>query len=257
MKNLYRILFLILVVQLFFSSAFGQKTKTDTTFTPYELLSSYYNSENFKPFKKRTGYLGLAFSLEDSKSLNTQGLLQNVIDGENLNYNVVVKGGLYTADYNMIGISASYFQDGFDGTVFRDPDTIQSNSLTRGFTITPNLRSSIPLTANERFSFFVELGLSFEMANTLSRETKNIDEISKTYSTQYVLGAGISPGITFFAMENFAFEIQLNVAGYQLSITDSEIDGVDQSRDVRQNINLKIDLLTLNLGLAYYFGASN
>lgn len=257
MKHLCRILFLLLVVQMFFHSSYGQETKKDTTFTPYELLSSYYNGDHFKPFKKGNGYLGLAFSLEDKKSLNTTGLLQNIIDGENLNYNVELKGGLYTADYNMIGLSASYFQNGFEGTVFRDPDTIQSNSLTRGLTITPNLRSSIPLTKNERFSFFVELGLSFGMANTLSRETKNIDEITKKYSTQYIFGAGVSPGITFFAMENFAFEIQLNVAGYQLSITDAEIDGVDQSRDVRQNVNLKIDLLTLNLGLAYYFGANN
>ena len=91
------------------------------------------------------------------------------------------------------------------------------------------------------------------MANTVKRETKNIDDISKSFSTQYLLGAGISPGITFFAMQNFAFEIQLNVLGYNMDITESEVDGIDQSQEIKQKVNLSIDLLTMDLGLAYYF----
>ena len=140
--------------------------------------------------------------------------------------------------------------------MFQDPDTIQSYSLTRGYVFTPNLRSSIPLTKSQRFSFFVELDLSIGFENTLSRQTKNIDEITKTYTNNYALGAGISPGITFFAMEAFAFELQLNVVGYKVNIVDSEIDGDQQSRQITQNINLDINLLTLELGLAYYFGAN-
>ena len=67
---------------------------------------------------------------------------------------------------------------------------------------------------------------------------------------------GISPGITFFAMENFAFEVQLDVLGYELQVRNREINGVEQSRDVRNNVDFNINILSLKLGLAYYFGAS-
>lgn len=235
--------------------AIGQSSE-DSTYTPYEMLSSYYSSGNFSPFSKKNWYTGLAFSLNDEQSENTTGLIQNIVNGENLNYNLTVKGGYYSKDYNMIGLNFSYYQKGFEGVVFQDPDTIQSNSLTRGYSFIPNLRSSIPLTANQRLSFFVELDLLFGYATTVDRKTKNIDEITKTYTTEYTFGAGVSPGITFFVMEAFAFEIQLNVVGYRLDVSDSEINGEEQSRVVNQKLNMDIDLLTLDLGLAYYFGAN-
>lgn len=247
----------LLIAFLFLGNLHAMSQSSDEqTYTPYELLSSYYSSGNFSPFSKKNWYTGLAFSLNDEQSENTTGLIQDIINGENLNYNLTVKGGYYSKDYNMIGLNFSYYQKGFNGTVFQDPDTIQSNSLTRGYSFTPNLRSSIPLTKNQRLSFFVELDLVFGYATTLSRNTKYVDEISKTYTTEYTFGAGVSPGITFFAMEAFAFEIQLNVVGYKLDISDSEINGEEQSRVVNQKLNMDIDLLTLDLGLAYYFGAN-
>jgi hypothetical protein len=224
--------------------------------TPYELMSSYYNSGNFNPFAKKNWYLGVAFSLDDQHRANTKGIIQNVINGDNLKYNVQLKGGYYSGDYNMIGLNLGYFQNGFEGVIFQDPDTIQSNSLTRGYTIVPNLRTSFPLTASQRFSFFVELDLAFSYSTTLSRQTQNIDDITKTYTEQLGFGVGVSPGITFFAMEAFAFELQLNVVGYNFNITDTDYNGLEQSRDIQQKVNLDLKLVTLELGLAYYFGAN-
>jgi len=84
-----------------------------------------------------------------------------VIDGNSINYDVSLKGGYYSGDYNMIGLNLEYNEMRFTGTLFQDPDTVQSNSITRGYTITPNLRTSLPLTATERLSFFVMIGLEF------------------------------------------------------------------------------------------------
>lgn len=256
MKKPIITLILIPLLVLITSQARGQEITEKEKSTPYELLSSYYNSGSFEPFAKKNWYLGLAFSLDDQQRVNTKGIIQDVINGDNLKYNVLLKGGFYSGKYNMIGVNVGYFQNGFNGVVFQDPDTIQSNNLTRGFSVVPNLRTSIPLTANQRLSFFVELDLVFDYSTTLSRQTQNIDDITKSYSTQYGLGVGISPGITFFAMEAFAFEIQLNVAGYKINVTDTDYNGLEQSRDIQQNINLDINFLTLDLGLAYYFGAN-
>ncbi|MBR8536083.1 hypothetical protein KDU71_10990 [Carboxylicivirga sediminis] len=57
-------------------------------------------------------------------------------------------------------------------------------------------------------------------------------------------------------MENFAFEVQLNVLGYELQATEKIVNGENESRVIRQNVDFDIDILSLELGLAYYFGAN-
>ncbi|NPD48204.1 hypothetical protein [Lentimicrobium sp. S6] len=240
-----------------FQLCFAQKEQDSQKeeFTPYELMSDYYDN-NFQPFKKKNIYLGLAFSLEDKKLENTDYLVQQVIEGEKLDYNIVAKVGYYTGNYGMAGINFNYYQTHFEGSVFRDPDTLQSNSITRGFAVTPHFRSSVPLTKNDRLSFFTDIGVSFGMASNLKREIKYNDEIKKQYGTDYMLGVGLSPGITFFAMENFAFEIQLNVLGYNLKVSESSINDGPSSREIRQNVDFNINILSLELGLAYYIGSN-
>mgnify|MGYP000524835010 CR=1 FL=1 len=235
---------------------YGQDNNEDQSYTPYELLSSYY-SNDFKPFKKSNFYLGLAFSVEDKYMENTSYLIKQVVEGNRTNFNVKLKGGYYIGDYTMAGINVSYFQNKFNGDVFSSPDTVQSNAITRGFTITPNIRPSFPLTANERLSFFTEIGLTYGLNTTLTRDIKYEDEITKTYETVNNFKVGISPGITFFAMENFAFEVQLNVLGYSMEISEKTINDVETSRQVRHNVDFKLSLLTLDMGLAYYFGAGS
>ena len=85
---------------------------------------------------------------------------------------------------------------------------------------------------------------------------KNQDEINKVYTEEFTFSAGISPGVTFFAIENFSFEIQLNnLIGYELQISKKTTNDMEESKVTTNNVNFNIDLLSLNLGLAYYFGA--
>lgn len=226
----------------------------DSTYTAYDLMSNYYHN-HFKPFKKRNIYVGFAFSLKDQKLQNVDYLIKKVIDGEKTDFDIHLKGGYYTGDYGMVGVNINYYQNKFIGETFSDPDTIQSNSITKGFSITPNFRSSIPLTSTERLSFFTQVGISIGKSTTLTRDIKNIDEIDKSYATNYNFRVGISPGVTFFAMENFALEVQLNVLGYELNVTEKTTNDIDESSKVRQNVDFNINILSLDLGLAYYFGA--
>jgi len=247
-KSISIILFLVFNYSIIYS----QNDRKSSDYSPYELLSSYYNND-FTPFKKGSWYVGMGFDFSDQQSLNTKGLFQNIIDGNDVNYSIKFKGGYYTGNYGMIGLNFEMYENEFNGIVFRDPDTLQTNSITRGYSIQPNVRSSVPLTKNERLSFFTVIGLGYGIENTNNRDIANVDEITTTFSTTHNIGIGLSPGITFFAMENFAFEIQLNVLGYNVEITDTTIDGHEKSKDVRHNVNFNIDILTLDLGLAYYF----
>lgn len=251
MKNLLVIIALIFILPL---PGIAQVNPDVDGRSPYELMSSYY-AEQFKPFQKKNWYTGLAFSLSDKNLDNVDRLLDNVVNGKDKSFNIVLKGGYYTGDYAMVGLNFEYNQESFEGTLFRDPDTVQSKSISRAYNFTPNVRSSVPLTKSERLSFFTEVGISLGVGNTLTRNTKNLDEIEKIYSDEFNLRVGISPGITFFAIENFAFEVQLDVLGYELNVKNKEVNGMDQSRVVTNNIDFNIDILSLKLGLAYYFGA--
>lgn len=244
------VVFLILFAHVSWSQT--NEIKADSTFTPYELLTSYY-SNNFKPFQKKNIYVGLSLALEDRKSENINVLVGTILDGDRTKFDINLKSGYYIGNYVMVGVNFNYSQDKFSGLTLKDSDSVQSNSLTRSFAVTPNLRSSVPLTANERLSFFTDIGLTFGGGNTVTKDVKNIDEVDKSYTKNFNFRVGISPGVTFFVMENFAFEIQLDLLGYELNSSKTTVNDIDESSRTNQNIDLNIDILSLQLGLAYYF----
>jgi len=138
MKNMKKnpgVMAIVLVV-LISGVLSAQEKNSEQNYTAYELMSKYY-SDNFHPFKKKNIYLGLAFSLEDLQQENTAGLLQNIVDGQKLQYNILVKSGYYLNNYTALGINFSYNYNKFVGQVYRDPDTLQSNSILRSFDFTP------------------------------------------------------------------------------------------------------------------------
>ena len=52
-------------------------------------------------------------------------------------------------------------------------------------------------------------------------------------------------------MEKFALEIQVDVAGYEMNVINKTKNDVDKSRDVRHNVDFKLNLLSLKFGIAY------
>lgn len=251
-KGLFIYLFIFLLPLMVLAQ--DKEQKKDSTYTPYDLISTYYNSK-FKPFKKRNVYVGFAMSLEDRKLENTDLLLRQVIDGNQNKYDLNLKGGYFIGNYAMLGVNLNYNQDKFSGLVLKDSDTINSNTISRGFAITPFLRTAVPLTANERLSFFTEIGITYGRSTSLTRDISNMDEINKTYTTNNRFRLGLSPGVTFFAMENFALEIGLNVLGYEINTRERTVNNTEASKRTTQNVDFEINILSLQLGLAYYFGA--
>ena len=239
-----------------FSNLQGQNADTlAEQNSAYDLLSKYYE-DGFKPFSKGNWYVGFAFSLTDQQRENTPRLLDRVVEGSDLNYDLTFKGGYFIGNYAMVGANFLYSRDKFTGTlIIQDTDTVQRNTITSVGTIAPTIKTYFPLTKNERLSFFNEVGVGFGFGNTVTRDIRRLDEINKTYTEEFVFTAGISPGITFFAIENFAFEVQLNnLIGYELKVENTTTNETEKSNTTTHNVNFQIDLLSLNLGLAYYFG---
>lgn len=256
MMKLLKLICFLGIVLLTHNPLWAQEDTLKVSYTPYELLSSYYE-QDFEPFKKRNIYAGLRFNLSDRQEENTDYLIQNVIDGSRDDFNLTFKGGYYTGDYAMVGISLDLYQNKFIGNIYREPDTLASNSITKGFAITPNFRSTVPLTRNGRLSFFTELGVTFGSSSSLVRRTSNLDVVNKQYSEDFDFKIGLSPGLTFFVMEAFAFEAQLDVFGYGLNVSKKSINNENPSKKVNQTVDFNINLLSMNIGLAYYLGAKD
>lgn len=247
----------ILAITLAFCSLLGhaQKSKSDSTLTPYDLISRYYNGDEFHPFSKGNGYIGLAFTVEDQRLQNTQRLFDKVIDGSTTDYEITFKGGYFLWDYVQTGMNIVYSREKFTGQLIdSNSDTLRRESIASGGIFVPYLKIYFPVSKNERLSFFLENGVGLGFSNRLQRDTKQLDLVTKTSTDEFIFSLGISPGITFFAIENFAFEVQLNnLLGYELRKKTSIKDETEESSTVTNNVNFRIDLLSLRLGLAYYF----
>ena len=251
----FRICALILTGFCLTHSLFGQNSGDSTqqkeSYSAYELISSFYDT-NFHPFSKGNMYAGISFTIRDRQQENTTGLLVNTLTGEDLSFRIRSRAGYFIGDYVLTGLAYTYNENEIDRTVLQDSDTVTINSIQRGHVFTPYLRTYFPLTPNERLSFFVEVNFSLGFTNGLRRETVRLDEIDKQFTDEFLFGIGLSPGINFFAMQNFSFEVQLNIAGYELSVKEVERNETDISKDTRNNVNFNIDLLSLNLGIAYF-----
>jgi hypothetical protein len=252
----YGIIALLLVISPVICA---QETDSTKKVSPYELISGFYNGGDFHPFLKGNGYVGLAFTVEDKQLTNTQRLFDKVTDGQNTSYEITFKGGYFLWDYVQVGMNVIYGRDKFEGQLIdQNSDSVSRASIFTGGSFVPYLKIYFPVSKNERLSFFLENGVGFGFGNTLQRDTRNTDQITKRYTEEFLFTLGISPGITFFAIENFAFEVQLNnLLGYEYARKNTTTDEIEESTTVTNNVNFRIELLSLRLGLAYYFNKKN
>ena len=247
------ILSVTLVISLSFTQAIAQDRDT-TSYTSGDLISTYYE-DGFRPFQKGVTFTKLSFSLSDQDLQNVSRLFDKVVDGKDFSWSIDLSGGHFVGDYFLVGAVFSFSETRFTGElVDSNSDTINTQSITRNFNVGPYIRVAIPLTANQRLSFYNDLGIGVGFGRSLSRDTMNQDEIQKQYGEQFLFGIGLTPGITYFAVENVALEVGINLIGYQLNIENLEDgDGVE-SRKVEHDVSFRINLLSLNLGIAYFFG---
>jgi len=219
-------------------------------------LSSYYNTD-FAPFDKKNIYIGLSFTVENVSLDNSQRLFSRVDEGRESDFSIKLTGGYFFSSYVMAEFGIRYNRDKFEGSIFnQDGDSLFRRQISNEAIYTPGIRIVFPLTPNERLSFFNTVNLGFGFGQSLSRDQFSPDRIDKSYSEEFEFSIGISPGITFFAIENFAFEVQLqNLIGYQYQNQKTTVNNVDESTRQTHNVNFNINLFSLQLGLAYYIGA--
>lgn len=244
-------LLILILVGIMVMPGYGQKDSSNES--AKELMSSYYN-DNFSPFKKGNWYVTLNLSLASETLQNAEKSFVSVINGKSNDYNIGTGTGYYFSGNFAAGLGFVFGESIFDGTILKLGDTVQNNSITTNYKLTPLLRSSIPLVPNKRLSIYIDMVVGVGWGNTVSRETRNNETVSKSYGNDLEFGLGINPGLTFFVMENFALEVGVNLIGYEFQQSKTTTNDGPESITRTNDINFSLDILKLKLALTYYIG---
>ncbi|MDW7695827.1 hypothetical protein R9C00_25145 [Flammeovirgaceae bacterium SG7u.111] len=217
-----------------------------------ESWNDFYN-ESFQPFTKGNWHTNLVLNFSQTEESNQINLLANVIDGNTFSYGVGFSGGYFFKDEMSAGLNIKFNRSNSNLNTLQDADTVNTKRLNHSFAFTPFLRNYIPLSKNNRFSVFNETGLTFGYGQTLRRKTVSEDKIEKYYGESYIARFGIRPGINAFIVENFSFEIAIDLIGFEMDYIKSDYGNGQTGDATNLDFNFKIDLLSLNFGVAYYF----
>jgi len=243
---------ILLVLMLFSFNIYSQEIEKKED--PKSLMSSYYN-EDFNPFKEGNWMVSFNMSFKKEDFQNKNYHFEDIIEGAQKNSNYQIGGGYFFSDNFAGKLGLVFGRETFDGSIAKTLDTINRTSITKSYGVAPALRSAIPLVPNKRLSLFVDLGTQFGWGNTEGHNQGKFGDDEISDSSQFNFGAGIQAGVTFFAMENFAIEIGLDVLSYKYTSNTTHDYDSPQSKYVTNEVDFSIDLLSLNLALTYYIGA--
>ncbi|MBO3116378.1 outer membrane beta-barrel protein [Winogradskyella sp. DF17] len=204
--------------------------------------------------KKGRYYSALTFSLDQRKAENEDQLLRQVVNQDRLNYRIVGNGGYAIKDNFTIGLSLGYGRQKEDITFLDENDQeITSKRLQEGLSIAPNIRQYIPI-GKGKLQIIVQTELGFTFGESLERIFR-VDDIDKINGDFFEFNLGVSPGVALFFTRNWAFETTVNIAGLKTRVEEEVLNNneANKQRVETTSIDLQLNLLALNLGVAYYF----
>lgn len=207
-------------------------------------------------FKVRKGrfFSTLTFSMDSRQAENEDQLIRQVVDQDKYNYRIIGNGGYAIKDNMTLGLSAGYGRSGEEITyVGENDENISSKKLQHGFSIAPNMRNYIPIGKGQ-LQILVQTELGFTFGESLQRIFLP-DDIDKVESNLFEFELGVSPGLILFFDKHWAFETTVGIAGFSTRIEEETTNNDEDNKQkiVETNIDLRINLLQLNLGVAYYF----
>lgn len=112
-------------------------------------------------------------------------------------------------------------------------------------------RYFIPFGTSKRFAMFTELQAAGGYAQS---ETYELTELDKhgTYQDIYNFEIGVIPGIMAFFTDNVALEVSVGLIGLNYNKVIQNTNQVGTSVMTSSGANFKVNLLNINLGIAFY-----
>lgn len=124
--------------------------------------------------------------------------------------------------------------------------------LKQTVTVKAIVRNYIPIGDSKRFAMFGETQLSFEFGKGKVLNG-NLPYPKGSYNIDNSFGINICPGLIAFADDHFAVEVSANMLGLRLTNTRQLQNQVYQGSRSSTYFNFRVNVLSVGVGLYYYF----
>lgn len=167
--------------------------------------------------------------------------------GYALHDNMIV-GGRFIYDRTLLRVEKARVSMGDDESGV-DIGVDQYYALEHSYTGAIFWRQYIPLGGSRRFAIFTDMQLA---AGGTQAKFAMDQPVKGTYETGYRLSLGVLPGLVAFATNNMAIEVSVGVMGINYSNTKQVHNQVEVGRRTSSNMNFKVNLFSIGLGMAFY-----
>lgn len=136
-----------------------------------------------------------------------------------------------------------------DSETSYEPGTLYS--LSHNYYGTASFRNYISLGRSMRFGFFNEVQLQIGGGQSKIVNGEG-EDLTGTYSRNFSLDVGLTPGLIMFLNNYSAIEVSVGVLGFSYDKTRATTDQIYVAEYARKHANFKINLFSISFGVAFY-----
>lgn len=209
--------------------------------------------DNMKDFTRKGSRLtGGTLSLKMKNTSDQDQLIRYVEANETYDFTIRADGAYAFADQNFAGLALMYGQTKKSGQYQNSDGEIYSEDFFGNqYSFSPFLKNLTPLDKNGRFSIITQIELWNQIEQGITQTILN-ETVTRKNSLKYTGLLGVRPGISVFVLHNVAFETTLNIAGVKYSYEKIRTTAKPDSKTETADIDFKIDILQLNIGIFVY-----
>lgn len=226
------------------------------SFTCLQVTNAQNNTDatfHHQNLGKGVVFIGASGGASLRESENENALFFNIRNQKKSGFNALLTGGYIFKPNLAVGAGFRYDQSRVTKTT-EDGDGILTDTKEAGNILTSSvyLKYFIPLTPNHRINLFNLAGVAWVADRNIVESTSQ-NVLTRTYTTKNTFQLGLNPGIQAFVVEGFATEVGVSVAGLSGSRT-KVIENGEQTSSVNSfDVDLKLNILSLNISFYYYF----
>jgi hypothetical protein len=203
--------------------------------------------------EKGTWFAGGTVSAGNRSAENENQLFSFVVNQEKRDAEFRVDGGYLFKKNLAAGMGLLYGRTKEDITT-KSTDGIMTDKKVAGdyYAFRPFIKNFLPLGKSNQFYVVIPTELQLGFGNKVTESvTDNV--LTRTYTSSTYYGLAMRPGILAFIHKNFGFEVNVGAFGLSSSREKSTTTNQPDTRVKTNDLDLKINLLSLSLGFTGYF----
>jgi hypothetical protein len=213
--------------------------------------------KNFKrnPIAKGQVLLSTTFSVTHRESERESNLLQDLQDSYRVDWEVTLRSAYYVKDGFCVGGYFLMGQDRNEISYFQDGFLVSDKKQDNRFGIAPFIRNYYPLGKGS-FMLYNQTSLEY-VYSTGVRQVIQSEDIDRYITEGHKITLGLQPGLAVFISDVVSFDIGTSIFGVSTDYKTAKQNN-DPSKDSyvwKNDVSFEIDLLSLFLGITFYFPA--